>query len=127
MAAAANNTNPEIIKALLKAGASIESPNKDGTTALMAAAESNQNPEVISTLLNAGADPKASDREGKTALEYAQKNEQLKGTDAYQELQNASQVANSTAMSGMVLPGSFTGTFTDRTTRTPPEENRTDG
>ena len=113
LAAAANNTNPEIIKTLLKAGAGIESPNKDGTTALMAAAESNQNPEVISTLLNVGADPKARDKEGKTALEYAQKNEKLKGTDAYQELQNASRVAGATATLGMVLPGSFTGMFTD--------------
>ena len=113
LAASANNTNPGIVTALLKAGANVESPNKDGTTALMAAAGSNQNPEVISTLLKAGADPKAVDREGKTAFNYAQKNEQLKGTDAYQELQDASQVASSTAVPGMVLPGSFTGTFTD--------------
>jgi ankyrin repeat protein len=112
LAAAANNTNPGIVTALLNAGADIESPNKDGTTALMAAAGSNQNPDVISTLLKAGADPKAIDRKGKKAFDYAQNNEELKGTDAYQELQDASQVASSTAV-GMLLPSSFTGMFTD--------------
>ena len=56
----------------------------------MFAARYNQNPEVIITLLKAGADAKKKDNEGKTAFDYAQKNASLKGTDAYQRLQEAS-------------------------------------
>jgi ankyrin repeat protein len=46
---------------------------------------------VITTLLRAGADAKAKDNYGKTAFDYAQNNEKLKGTDAYRQLQEASQ------------------------------------
>jgi len=41
--------------------------------------------------LKAGADAKAKDKLGKTAFDYAQANEKLKGTDAYRQLQEASQ------------------------------------
>jgi ankyrin repeat protein len=77
---------------LLKAGADVKAQDKNnGLTALMYAAETNQNPEVITTLLKSGADAKAKDNAGKTALDYAQDNENLKGTDAYRQLQEASQ------------------------------------
>jgi ankyrin repeat protein len=51
----------------------------------------NANPEVILALLNAGADAKLKDKEGMTALDYANSNYGLKGTDAYRQLQEASQ------------------------------------
>ena len=45
---------------------------------------------MITTLLKAGADAKAKDNEGHTAFDYVQYNEKLKGTDAYQKLEEAS-------------------------------------
>jgi hypothetical protein len=42
-------------------------------------------------LLNDGADAKAKDKLGTTAFGYAQSNAKLKGTDAYKQLQEASQ------------------------------------
>jgi ankyrin repeat protein len=92
MWAAQYNTNPEMIATLLKAGAKIETQTKAlGQTALMWAASYNTNPEVVTILLKAGADGKVKSNEGKTAFDYAQGNERLKGTDAYQLLQEASQ------------------------------------
>jgi ankyrin repeat protein len=90
MYAASANQNPEVITTLLNAGQDLTARSKDGVTALMFAAESNKNPEVIMTLLKAGADAKVKDNEGKTAFDYAQGNEKLKGTNAYQQLQEAS-------------------------------------
>ena len=77
--------NPEVITTLLKAGADIRDRSNNGVTAL------NPKPEVISTLLKAGADGKAKDSKGKTAFDYAQDNWSLKDTDAYRQLQKASQ------------------------------------
>jgi ankyrin repeat protein len=91
MWAAGRNPNPEVITTLLKAGAELEARNKFGATALMYAAADNQNPEVISSLLEAGSDAKAKDNTGKAAFDYAQNNPRLKGTDAYRQLQKASQ------------------------------------
>ena len=45
---------------------------------------------VVGALLEAGANPKAKDMWGKTALDYAQDNENLKGTVALRQLQEAS-------------------------------------
>ena len=91
MYAAGYNVDPEVITTLLKAGTDIKARDKDGMTAQMWAASKNENPEVIITLLKAGADGKAKDNEVKTAFDYAQDNEKLKGTDAYRQLQKASQ------------------------------------
>jgi ankyrin repeat protein len=88
---AARRNRPEMITALLKAGADFEARSKDGMTALMFAVAYNQNPEVISTLLDAGVDAKAKDGRGKTAFDYAQGRAKLKDTDAYRQLQEASQ------------------------------------
>jgi ankyrin repeat protein len=111
-ATALSNPNPEVITVLLKAGADVNvrandgltvlmaaahsNPNPDidardsaGGTALMKAALSNPNPEVITVLLKAGADAKVMNAHGKTALDYAQENEKLKGTDAYNKLEEA--------------------------------------
>ena len=91
MHAARFNKNPEVITTLLKAGADVNAKDTDGWTALMWAAWKNQNLRVITALLKAGADAKAKDGVGKTAFDYAQDNEKLKGTDAYRQLQRASQ------------------------------------
>jgi ankyrin repeat protein len=90
MYAAANNRNPEVVTTLVRAGANLDARNNIGMTPLMAAAGLNKNPEVVVTLLKAGSDAKVKDRAGATALTYAQGNEKLKGTDAYQQLQEAS-------------------------------------
>ena len=94
MFAASDNQNPEVTTTLLKAGADIKAKDKDGVTPLMYAAHYNPNPEVIAALLNAGADAKVKDSDGKTAFDYANWNvklDKLYGTDAYRQLQKASQ------------------------------------
>jgi hypothetical protein len=49
----------------------------------------NDNPAVIiTTLLNAGADPTIKSYEGKTAFDYAQSNDKLKGTPAFEALRS---------------------------------------
>ena len=55
MWAAQSTTNPDVITTLLKAGADIKKPDKDGLTPLMIAAENNDNPKVITTLVSARA------------------------------------------------------------------------
>ena len=89
MYAARYNSSPDVITALLEAGASINDRNNYGDTPLMYAAQYNSNPEVITALLKAGADATIKNRWNKTAFDYAKKNEDLKGTSAYWELNNA--------------------------------------
>jgi ankyrin repeat protein len=90
MCAAWNNPNPEVITTLLKAGADIEARDKDGSTPLMIAARISPNPEVIAMLLKAGADAKAKNKAGQTVLDCAKYNENLKGTAALKQLEEAS-------------------------------------
>lgn len=91
MYAARYNSNPDMIEILLKAGADMFHRDEYGATPLMWAAEYSNNPGMISMLLKAGADAKAKDKKGKTALDYVQDNEKLKGTNAFLQLQKASQ------------------------------------
>jgi ankyrin repeat protein len=88
--AAYSNPNPEVITTLLKAGADVNAQGSRGWTPLMLAAYSNPNPEVITTLLEAGAKANIKNSEGRIAFDYAQKNEKLKGSVAYMELEKAS-------------------------------------
>jgi ribosomal protein L12E/L44/L45/RPP1/RPP2 len=88
VAAAWQNANPEVVAALLKAGADL---SRDGGMALGVAAAYNPNSEMVLELLKAGADAKFKDASGKTAFFYAQQRADLKGTDALQKLQAASQ------------------------------------
>ena len=90
MYAAADNSNAAVITILIEAGADINARGKNGMTALMYAAEDNANPAVLTALLEAGADAKAKDDGGSTAFDYAANNANLTGTDAYQQLQEAS-------------------------------------
>ncbi len=81
--------NPEAINLLLTAGADVNAEGICSVTPLMMAAGANENPEVIMALLRAGADGKARDIFGRAAFDYAQQNASLKGTVAYQELNDA--------------------------------------
>jgi uncharacterized protein len=84
---AAVSNPPAVITTLLKAGANVNDQDKDGGTPLIWAALFNPNPDVILILLKAGADPKAKTSEGKTAFDLVQENANLKGTEAYRQLQ----------------------------------------
>jgi ankyrin repeat protein len=80
MIAAASNTDPTALSALVKAGAKVNAPGPHGWTPLMMAAYNNQNPEVVLALLAAGADPRLRSLAGRTAFDYAQDNDKLKGS-----------------------------------------------
>ena len=71
MLAASQNTNVDVIRYLLAAGAEIKPRNKNGVTPLSAAAAGNANPEVIGALIAAGADVNEADENGMTALMFA--------------------------------------------------------
>ena len=81
------NHNPDVIVALLGAGADVNARDEGGESALMTAAM--LNPGTIPLLLRTGADTTAKNGYGETALDLAWKNEKLKGTDVYQQLQEA--------------------------------------
>ncbi|MCL1874987.1 MAG: ankyrin repeat domain-containing protein [Synergistaceae bacterium] len=88
--AAGGNTNPEVISALVMAGADVNEKNNNGLTPLMLAARINPNLEVITTLLNHGTAPKVKDDSGKMAIDYARENENLKNAEALRRLEEAS-------------------------------------
>jgi uncharacterized protein len=74
ISAAAHNSNPEVITALLKASANIEARDLRygiGGTALLWAAYANPNPKVIVALLSAGASIEARTADDRTALIWA--------------------------------------------------------
>ena len=54
--AAAKNSNPDVVKALISAGAKVNAKTKDGLTPLYYAARFNSNPDVVKALVNAGAE-----------------------------------------------------------------------
>jgi uncharacterized protein len=90
--AAYSNPNPEVINILLKAGADLNGRDQTlGRTALMWAAGHNPNPEVITFLLKCGSDPKAKADQGETAFQLAGYRSDLKDTDAFKLLEEASQ------------------------------------
>ena len=88
-AAAALNSNPAVIAALIEAGADVGARNKGGLTPLLAAAGFNSNPSMITALIEGGADPGARDDARGTPFDYAKDNDALKGTDAYWLLNEA--------------------------------------
>jgi ankyrin repeat protein len=71
---ASTHGSPEMVKALLAAGANPNAQDGRGLSPLMAAVSSeNQDPGVIQALLAAGADPNAKDTYGDSALDWARK------------------------------------------------------
>ncbi|MDR3331699.1 MAG: ankyrin repeat domain-containing protein [Synergistaceae bacterium] len=87
----------EMLPVLLAAGADINAASKSGRTALMLCVlkeeffsfdENDQ--KVLPILLKAGADAKARDKDGKSVMDYADENPEVKGTDAYRLLKEAS-------------------------------------
>jgi hypothetical protein len=89
MCASASNPNPEVVTILLNAGANVNAKNNKGVTVLMFATKNNPNSEIITVLLKAGADAKMKNNAGQTAFDYAKDNIALKGTGAYQKLEEA--------------------------------------
>jgi ankyrin repeat protein len=81
----------EVIRILLEAGAKVNIQAHDGWTALMSAAYSNRYPEVITVLLKAGANAKAKDLSGRVALTILKGNPWLRKTDAFRQLQEATE------------------------------------
>ncbi|MCH2145261.1 MAG: ankyrin repeat domain-containing protein, partial [Phycisphaerales bacterium] len=71
MHAASRNPRPEVITALISAGADVNARDHFGGTALMSAAVGNPNPEIFTTLIKAGADVTARDEDGWTPLMFA--------------------------------------------------------
>ena len=82
--AALRNRNPEIVEALVRAGAELEARDGRGRTALHVAAM--RNGLVFERLLDLGADPAALDDEGKTPLDYARENIGLQGLEEVMRL-----------------------------------------
>src|SRR5208337_2486457 len=78
MHAASDNSSPDVLSVLVKAGAKINARDNDGMTPLMFAAGSNKNAAVICVaLLRAGADRTLVSALGKPALDYTGENANL--------------------------------------------------
>ncbi len=84
--AATSNRNHRIIEILIAAGARVDHDG-DGT-ALQHAARATRNPKVIEALLDGGADVTAGRSWRETILEIAQANDSLRGSTAYQRLED---------------------------------------
>ena len=69
--AAWKNENPDIIAALIQAGADIHAKTNKGTTPLHRAAWKNENPDIIAALIQAGADIHAKAKDENTPLHWA--------------------------------------------------------
>ena len=66
--AATHNKTPDILEALIKAGADVNAVDNMGRTALMRAAENNNAPDILRSLIVAGADVNAMDHSNTTPL-----------------------------------------------------------
>ena len=76
----------EQVRACLSAGEDPNKPDLHGLTALHRAAQETGDPAVIEALLDAGADPRVFSVIGRLPWDFARKNDQIKGSDAYQRL-----------------------------------------
>ena len=87
--AAAFSETPEIVTALVNAGADPNARDVLGFTPLHRAAAFSKTPEVVTALVNAGADPNARTGNGDTPFELIPEDSPLKGTDVYWRLNEA--------------------------------------
>ena len=84
------NPRVEIVRLLLKYGADVNAKDQQfGITPLHAASAFGTNPEVISVLLYAGANPNLCNKKGQLPLDMARDNDALQGTEALDELTEA--------------------------------------
>ena len=77
---AAINNRPDIINALIEAGAD-DLTDRDGRTALMLASREGK-PEAVNALIDAGAYVKVKDLYGETAVYYLRNITKIKKTDS---------------------------------------------
>jgi len=77
------NSNPEILQTLIEHSADINAASDDGFTPLMHAAASSSTLAIMQILLEGGSDVLIKDNNGRTALYHAERNEALRGTEAY--------------------------------------------
>ena len=75
--------NMEEVVRLINRGANVNAVSKDGETPLISAAKNNPNPDILRILLENDADVAFESPKGCNALYHAEKNEKMKGTDAY--------------------------------------------
>ena len=79
---AIQNSKPEVVKALIAAGADVNARTENGSTMLIAASRGDDAPQVLSALLEAGAEIDAADQAGRTALMLAARWNKAKVVDA---------------------------------------------
>ena len=79
----------EQVRACLSTGADPNEPDTQGLIALHRAARDTTDSAVIEVLLDAGANPRASSIAGRLPWDYARRNDEIKGSDAYQQLRMA--------------------------------------
>lgn len=79
----------QVIRALLDAGAELETRNLDGRTALLFAAQHTDNPEVIRTLVAAGANVNARDNDKLNAIQIARQECLVENSALIRELEAA--------------------------------------
>ena len=99
MSVVEHSSNHEIVRILIENGADVNA-RVSRNTPLTVAAERGKNPEIVRILLENGADVILEDSIGRTALYNADRNEALKGTDAYnllrqkvvENLENATEI-----------------------------------
>jgi ankyrin repeat protein len=95
---------PEVIKALLDAGAKVDAADIRNMTALMTAiASDHANPHVIRLLLERGADSKRKDRDGLSVLDWARK------YNSPAVLRELGLQPEKTASARVIIPASLTG------------------
>ena len=81
----------EIAALLLENGGRSQSANPGGWhDSLACRCQGEPNPEVLYLLLQKGADPGIRDQDGKLAVDYAEHNEELQATRAYELLRRFS-------------------------------------
>ena len=104
MAATANNSHPEVITALIKAGADVNAKDQHGWTPLIFAAGFNSNPEVVTVLIKNGVDVTAKNQDGCSALDFARNNDALKNTSALRALKTVPKAVPKTKPYDIKIP-----------------------